>query len=164
TNSKRRYEKVKEKKIFNSKENSILSSDLTQAIYDSLISIPELDENLEGDTGFFFEYCVDFTDLQGSDLSESYIANKLIENVQAGDGYHYIYYTKITHKKIVTIIYRYNCRIDTVKRLRKYLDKEKQRDTIPRLNRYDCNGNISIKVDIECKLAVIKINHQLLHM
>ncbi|CAG8839068.1 23246_t:CDS:2, partial [Racocetra persica] len=74
------------------------------------------------------------------DLSESYIANKLIENVQAGDGYH------------------------TVKRLRKHLDKEKQCDTIPRLNRYDCNGNVSIKVDIECKLAVIKINHQLLHM
>ncbi|CAG8760567.1 982_t:CDS:2, partial [Gigaspora rosea] len=147
TNSKRRYEKENEKKIFNSKENSIPSSNLTQAIYDSLISIPELDENLEGDAGFFFEYCVDFTDLldfqESSDLSESSIANKLIEKVQAGDGC--------------------NCRIDTVKKSRKHLDKEKQRDTVPRLNRYDCNGNVSIKVDNKSNLAVIKINHQLLH-
>ncbi|CAG8808369.1 13594_t:CDS:2, partial [Racocetra persica] len=106
-------------------ENSIPSSNLTQAIYDSLISIPELDENLEGDAGFFFEYCVDFTDLldfqESSNLSESSIANKLIEKVQAGDGYH------------------------TVKKSRKHLDKEKQRDTVPRLNRYDCNGDVSIK-------------------
>ncbi|CAG8577087.1 14347_t:CDS:2 [Gigaspora rosea] len=42
-------------------------------------------------------------------------------------------------------------------------EKEKQHDTAPRLNRYDCNGNVSIKIDIENKLATIKINHQLLH-
>ncbi|CAG8800326.1 20735_t:CDS:2, partial [Dentiscutata erythropus] len=63
--------------------NSIPSSNLTQAIYNSLISILELDKNLEGDVGFSFEYCVDFTDLlnfqESSNLSKSSIANKLIE-------------------------------------------------------------------------------------
>ncbi|CAG8440989.1 11163_t:CDS:2 [Scutellospora calospora] len=53
-------------------------------IYNSLHSIPEIDENLEGDIEFFFEYCVDFTELlnfKESNLSDrSYIANKLIEN------------------------------------------------------------------------------------
>ncbi|CAG8806568.1 41866_t:CDS:2, partial [Gigaspora margarita] len=34
------------------KDNSILLSNLTQTIYKSLISIPEIDENLEGDIGF----------------------------------------------------------------------------------------------------------------
>lgn len=69
------------------------------------------------------------------------------------------------HKKMksVTVIYRCNCRIDTVKKPRKHLDKGKQRDTVPRLNRYDCNGNVSIKVDNISKLAVITINNQLLH-
>lgn len=43
--------KKRRKKIFfDSKENSILLSDLTQTIYDSLISIPDLDENLEDET------------------------------------------------------------------------------------------------------------------
>ncbi|CAG8730261.1 5420_t:CDS:1, partial [Racocetra fulgida] len=42
---------------------SILLSDLTEAVYNSLISIPEIDENLEGNIGFFFECCVDFTEI-----------------------------------------------------------------------------------------------------
>ncbi|CAG8853872.1 22251_t:CDS:2, partial [Gigaspora margarita] len=42
----------KEIKFFNTKDNSILPSNLTQTIYKSLISIPEIDENLEGDIGF----------------------------------------------------------------------------------------------------------------
>ena len=45
-NSKRRYEKEKEIKFFNTKENSILPSNLKQTIYESLISISEIDENL----------------------------------------------------------------------------------------------------------------------
>ncbi|CAG8768730.1 27931_t:CDS:2, partial [Racocetra persica] len=119
--------------------NAILSSDLIQAIYDSLLSIPEIDENLEGDTGFFFEYCVNFTELlnfqEGNLSDESAIANKLIGYVQADSG----------------------------KKSRKYLEKDKQRDTIPRLSRYDCNGNVSIKIDYENNFAIITMNHQLLH-
>ncbi|CAG8790443.1 4425_t:CDS:2, partial [Racocetra persica] len=147
TNSKQRYEEENEKKLFDTTQNSILSSDLTQAVYDSLISIPEIDENLEGD------------------LSESSIANKLIENIQAGDGYCYIYHTKTIHKKIksVTVIYRCNCHADCIKKPQKHLDKEKQRDTTSRLNRYECDGYISIKVNIENKLAIIKISHRILH-
>ncbi|CAG8625371.1 3080_t:CDS:1, partial [Cetraspora pellucida] len=68
------------------KKKSILLSDLTQAIYNFLTSISEIDENLEDNIRFFFEYCVDFIkilDFQESDLSKSSIINKLIKNVQA---------------------------------------------------------------------------------
>ncbi|CAG8758776.1 11366_t:CDS:2, partial [Gigaspora margarita] len=138
-------DRLKNLKIFLQKttpviKNSILPSNLTQTIYESLISIPEIDENLEGDIGFFFECCVDFTELldfQECNFSECSIANHLIKNIQAGDGYCYIYHTKNTHKKSVTAIYKCNCRIDSVKKPRKHLEKEKQRDTAPRLNRYD---------------------------
>ncbi|CAG8705929.1 36496_t:CDS:2, partial [Gigaspora margarita] len=58
-------------------KNSISSSNLIQAIYDLLISIPKFDKNLESDTGFSFKYCVNFADLldfqESSNLSESSI-------------------------------------------------------------------------------------------
>lgn len=145
-------DRLKNLKIFLQKTTPVISA--------------EIDENLEGDIGFFFECCVGFTELldfQECNFSECSISNHLIKNIQAGDGYCYIYHTKNTHKKSVTAIYKCNCRIDSVKKPRKHLEKEKLHDTAPRLNRYDCNGNVSIQIDIENKLVTIKINHQLLH-
>ncbi|CAG8813527.1 226_t:CDS:2 [Gigaspora margarita] len=56
-----------------------LNKDFHQSsIYDFfLISIPEIDENLEGDVGFFLE----LLDLQKSNLSECSIANELVQAV-----------------------------------------------------------------------------------
>ncbi|CAG8848578.1 29437_t:CDS:2, partial [Gigaspora margarita] len=79
-NSKQQYKKEKEIKFFNMKDNSILPSNLIQTIYESLISILKIDENLE-----------ELLDFQECNFSECSIANHLIKNIQASNGYCYIY-------------------------------------------------------------------------
>src|ERR1044072_186923 len=150
------------------KENAIPCQQLPDIIYKQLLIANGTEEDfLENNN---FQFAIEQTLLLDSSTGSlsitsndkvvyQKIADNIIALVSEGDGYQYIYHSKVIQKKSIAFFYWCNMRVELNKHSKKHDNISKQRDTDPRISRHKCNGYIMIKVDYENGLVFFKLNH-----
>ncbi|CAG8763730.1 6746_t:CDS:1, partial [Ambispora leptoticha] len=80
----------------NSKENFIDVDDITDVIYKALANVEDIDENFESNHEFYFEQAIKLDTLTNGipldieqNKHEHYLAKKIVNYVEKGDGYDY---------------------------------------------------------------------------
>lgn len=152
-------------------ENAISFDNISNTVYDEILGLEGLDDDLEGSVTFHLEFCVLWSSVMeniGAQECSDYslAAAKLIASaVGDGDGFSYVHKTTHCHENTNTTAYTYwcNCRDDLAKKPKKIDDISKQRGTEPHLVRYPCHGQLSIKICQEIELVFVKIQHEQLH-
>ena len=154
-------------------ENAISVDNVSDTIYNKILGLEGLNDDLEGSIGFHLDFCV-FLDSVIEHLSEEdnstgqdlAVANVIANAVGNGSGYSYVH--KTTHfieaTKTATFSYWCNSREDMAKRRKKIEDVSKQRGTEPYIVRFPCHGQISIKVCQTIGLVFVKVQHDMLHL
>lgn len=153
------------------KENAITLQQLPSIIYENLLLKNGIEDSLENNN---IQFTVEQTFILDSlveefsatlDKEEVYqkLAGKIVTAVSEGDGYQYIYHTKeiVQKKGTISFFYWCNMRKELDKRSKKHEDISKQRDTDPRISRYQCGGFIIIKIDYKNGLVFFKHSHTL---
>ena len=81
--------------------------------------------------------------------NEEVVYQKLADNIitlaSKGNGYQYIYHSKVIQKKSIAFFYWCNMRIELDKHSKKHDDVFKQYDTDPRISHHRCGGYIIIE-------------------
>ena len=163
-------EKSQESLINNNKEDARLPNQLPDIIYEHLLEINEINgtsEFLENEGARFV--VGEILDLEPlieelpvtliEEEKNKEIAKKIILLASEGDGYRYVYHSKQVQLKAVLFYYWCNMRIELNKHSMKHQDPAKQRDTDSRIQRYSCDGCISIKIDHQNNLIYFKLDH-----
>ncbi|RGB26960.1 hypothetical protein C1646_674366 [Rhizophagus diaphanus] len=135
------------------KENARLHNELPNIIYEYLLETSGMEEFLEDELP---------TTLTEEERSKE-IASRIVFLASEGDGYQYVYHTKQFQQKTLLFYYWCNIRIELKKHSVKHKDLAKQRNTDPRIQKYACDGYISIKIDYQNNLIFFKLEH-ILHI
>jgi hypothetical protein len=154
------------------KEDAISVDDVSDTIYNKILGLEGMNDDLEGSISFDLDFCVLLDSvikhLSEEDISTDHhlaVANVIAHAVSDGDGYSYVHQT--THSseatKTATFTYWCNSREDLAKRRKKIEDVSKQRATEPHIVRFSCHGEVSIKVCQTTGLVFGKLHHDMLH-
>jgi hypothetical protein len=152
-------------------EDAISVDNVSDTIYNTILGLEGLNDDLEGSISFHLDFCVSLDSViehLSEDISTDHdlaVANVIANAVSDGDGYSYVH--KTTHSsevtKTATFTYCCNSREDLAKRRKKIEDVSKQRGTEPHIVRFSCHGQISIKVCQSLELVFVKLQHDMLH-
>ena len=148
-------------------------SEITEAVYNSLISLNNTNEFYEGENeelsmnfGIELSSFLDFISEKDGSNKENYdfeVGHYIIAFISEGDGYSQIYQRKNQKKDSLLLLYYCNCQVELRKRQAKHLILDKQRDTPTFLERYNCEGIITIEIFSKTDLITIKYSHKMLH-
>ncbi|CAG8763559.1 343_t:CDS:1, partial [Ambispora leptoticha] len=146
-NSKSQAKKRKRQEIDNcmmEKENVVDLLNITDHIYNSLLSNKDVNDDFKGQTRFQLEFNVNSESIdetlvnteQDKNLS---IANLVINEISNGDGYSYVHQSTYNSKKQDFVKYTYwcNARNELHKHYKKVSDKSRQCSTEAYIERYN---------------------------
>ncbi|CAG8692304.1 3031_t:CDS:2, partial [Ambispora leptoticha] len=162
---KRKRQEQNMNNILEKQESAIEPEDIKDVVYKKLMDNME-EENARMDLNAIINLSNRIDKLENNDESHaSLIVNKIVRLCEKGDGYSYVYYKKhyIKQTKSTTFTYWCNCHQELEKKAKKVLDNSKQCNTESRLDCYDCKGAIFVRIDLQNKLASVKLDHVYLH-
>ena len=148
------------------KENALEFSQLTDYIYDTLMELDTLNDNLEGDEPFSLEVSITLSSVfeateENAEKSNLQVATLVAKAIGNGDGYVYVH--NKTYFQSCSFLFWCSCREELGKQSRKISDESKQRGTEVRICRYSCRGALTIKILKNENIVWVKIFHNNLH-
>ena len=114
------------------KENALEFSQLTDYIYDTLMELDTLNDNLEGDEPFSLEVFITLSSVfeateENAEKSNLQVATLVAKAIGNGDGYVYVH--NKTYFQSCSFLFWCSCRKELGKQSRKISDESKQRGT-----------------------------------
>ena len=149
--------------------------DITETVYNSLISLENVNEFYEGENeelhltfnielSSFYDIILKSNESNKENNEHDEIVHyDIINSISEGDGYSWIYHKKIQKENSFQIIYYCNCRIELGKWQAKHPNLNKQRDIPAYLEWYHCEGTINIEIFSNLDLISVEYSHKMLH-
>lgn len=155
----------------NEKENTINFTNIIDHIYYELLELKNLNDNLEGQSHFQLQFDVDLDSVYENLSIEVVtkdknlqIADLIINAISSGDGYIYVLQKTYNSKnsEFATLIYWCNARKELCKHQKKVENISNQRNRETVIERYECEGLVTIKI-YPRNIVTVNISHKILH-
>ncbi|CAG8751960.1 2910_t:CDS:2, partial [Gigaspora margarita] len=157
-NDLRNYYATKVDKNIPCDQNPIEPKEMKKKLFEYVLQVGN-DEHVENENSGIEFLCEISTVSLKSEPHE--LGKAIAEIVDSADGYYYILYISKNNNKYT---YWYNCSqsCNLAKRPRKHEEFNKQRDR-EYIDRFACNGVLKILLDMEKNVAMVDLQHNLLH-
>ncbi|CAG8649114.1 770_t:CDS:1, partial [Scutellospora calospora] len=163
-NKKLKKNEQQKESILTNQENTLAPENLVDFIFNALPANHDSDEYLfERRFTMLFKPLLDIFNINSEteDQANKEVVQQIINLISKADGFSWIYHKFQVLKNSCSFVYYCNCREELKSKKARVTNISSQRDTMPRIIRYDCGGTIQINIERTHNLVVVNIYYYL---